>query len=596
MIKKPILKKIALIIFAATFAVIIPINNFAHARTSAEIAEEIRQQQEQLQNTINSLNQINQNISNYESAIVSTADGLPKVEAEIKKLEAEIEKNKSELSIIEQSKRLKELQKQAQELEQHETLKSSYIEWRMNGYSDIKLLIGEDNNYLKVEEYTNKVSGDQQKRLVETTNQLYEIGLDINDYNKKLEDLNKISAELAVKKQQLEQQMAYYQLLIASGKNEVTSLESSKKTIQSNISSLSDEQRAAMIREQEILNNNPGNGLSVACTKDGPSGTFKICGNGRDLIMGHGVGMSQYGARGAALQGWSANQILEFYYQGTQVVNWGLNQEISVKYCQGNPALAPFQEGCYYSGTYYGPVVTERVAFDEYLSGLGEMPASWPEESRKAQIIAARTYAARFTNNGDPNYPICLTVYCQVSYFRNGAAHEAALVQATKDLVVTYQGSLVETLYSADNNQGHGTADADTRFQNVWGDGTYTPHLTAVNDNAIANISRLFSWPHCQSIACGLWEWQTNSYTYANIEDMLNYEGYGYLVQQLGGIGGMNFIRDGSLRVKKVQFLGLNGQTFTLGGWWFKYYWNDWTSARQGTDYIYSQTYSISFN
>jgi len=43
-------------------------------------------------------------------------------------------------------------------------------------------------------------------------------------------------------------------------------------------------------------------------------GTLKITGRG----FGHGHGMSQYGAQGAALQGRSAKQIVEFYYPGTR--------------------------------------------------------------------------------------------------------------------------------------------------------------------------------------------------------------------------------------------------------------------------------------
>ena len=36
---------------------------------------------------------------------------------------------------------------------------------------------------------------------------------------------------------------------------------------------------------------------------------------------GHGIGLSQYGAQGQALEGRNATQILQFYYQGTSVAN-----------------------------------------------------------------------------------------------------------------------------------------------------------------------------------------------------------------------------------------------------------------------------------
>src|SRR5690242_7070936 len=42
-------------------------------------------------------------------------------------------------------------------------------------------------------------------------------------------------------------------------------------------------------------------------------GVFTLAGHG----FGHGHGMSQYGARGAAQSGLTATQILNFYYPGT---------------------------------------------------------------------------------------------------------------------------------------------------------------------------------------------------------------------------------------------------------------------------------------
>ena len=35
-----------------------------------------------------------------------------------------------------------------------------------------------------------------------------------------------------------------------------------------------------------------------------------------------------------------------------------------------------------------------RLGFEDYLLGLGEVPASWPMEAMRAQAVAARTYAA----------------------------------------------------------------------------------------------------------------------------------------------------------------------------------------------------------
>ena len=56
------------------------------------------------------------------------------------------------------------------------------------------------------------------------------------------------------------------------------------------------------------------------------SGAFKLVGHG----FGHGHGMSQYGAQGAALQGLTANQILAFYYPGTTVASYSGNVAVLI--------------------------------------------------------------------------------------------------------------------------------------------------------------------------------------------------------------------------------------------------------------------------
>jgi SpoIID/LytB domain protein len=58
---------------------------------------------------------------------------------------------------------------------------------------------------------------------------------------------------------------------------------------------------------------------AVASTSALPAGSVTVQMRGN----GHGHGMSQYGARGAALQGLSATQILAFYYQGAKLTTLG---------------------------------------------------------------------------------------------------------------------------------------------------------------------------------------------------------------------------------------------------------------------------------
>ena len=62
--------------------------------------------------------------------------------------------------------------------------------------------------------------------------------------------------------------------------------------------------------------------LAAPVTASAAPTTFTISGHG----YGHGVGMGQYGAQGYALQGWTHQQILAHYYQGTTLGPSGVAQ------------------------------------------------------------------------------------------------------------------------------------------------------------------------------------------------------------------------------------------------------------------------------
>ncbi|MBI2011488.1 hypothetical protein HYS91_01835 [Candidatus Daviesbacteria bacterium] len=121
----------------------------------------------------------------------------------------------------------------------------------------------------------------------------------------------------------------------------------------------------------------------------------------------HRNGMSQYGAKGRAQSGQSAEQILAAYYPGAS-----LNKSFSV------PATIEV------SG--FGTKAFE----DEYMKRIYEMPNSFPKEALKAQAVAARTYAIRQGGT------ICPTESCQVYKDSNkGGAWEEA-VNETKGWVL----------------------------------------------------------------------------------------------------------------------------------------------------------------
>lgn len=71
------------------------------------------------------------------------------------------------------------------------------------------------------------------------------------------------------------------------------------------------------------------------------SGTIPVTGKG----YGHGHGMSQYGARGAARQGLSHEKILAFYYPGTTLGTAGGNIRVRIVADSDGDTRAPFQDG-----------------------------------------------------------------------------------------------------------------------------------------------------------------------------------------------------------------------------------------------------------
>ncbi|HNQ31818.1 MAG TPA: SpoIID/LytB domain-containing protein [Candidatus Woesebacteria bacterium] len=113
----------------------------------------------------------------------------------------------------------------------------------------------------------------------------------------------------------------------------------------------------------------------------------------------HRNGMSQYGAKGRAEAGQSAEQILAHYYPGATLnKSYASPDTISV-------------DG-------YGM----RSFEDEYMKRIYEMPNSFPKEALKAQAVAARTYAIRRGGS------ICATESCQVYKDQNkGGAWEEAV-------------------------------------------------------------------------------------------------------------------------------------------------------------------------
>ncbi len=123
-----------------------------------------------------------------------------------------------------------------------------------------------------------------------------------------------------------------------------------------------------------------------------------------------------------------------------------------------------------------------QMELSDYLTGvlISEIPGSFHEEVKKAQAIVARTYALRRIGGTD-KHPgaVCTDSHCCQGYLEPDAfqdqqtvllAHQA--VEATENLVLTYEGELIDATYFSCS--GGMTEDAVA----VWG--SDVPYLQSV--------------------------------------------------------------------------------------------------------------------
>jgi SpoIID/LytB domain protein len=221
--------------------------------------------------------------------------------------------------------------------------------------------------------------------------------------------------------------------------------------------------------------------------------TFTFTGGG----WGHGVGMSQYGAKGRAEAGQSAAEILGAYYPGTQITGvgivavrvqltsspGGIGVEVvgpgtvtvngSQVYSAGQtftlaagsyadlngtvvrlPSLGNRYKDGRLSVTASGDVVV-ALEMQQYLNGLAEVPSSWSSEALKAQAIAGRTYALRKVQAPrTADYDIRSDTLDQVYAGYEKEAGQSGTrwtdaVAGTNGQIVSHNGGPAETFYSS---------------------------------------------------------------------------------------------------------------------------------------------------
>ena len=259
---------------------------------------------------------------------------------------------------------------------------------------------------------------------------------------------------------------------------------------------------------------------------------FVLTGGG----YGHGVGMAQYGALGQAQAGRSYEEILGFYYPGTELAKAPVTK-VRVLLVEGTkavrvasdipyrlqgakgkpidvepgtitfgPALKPVIAGKRVAlaapvtispgnGSqlrlgevpYRGQLVVDKIpggtlrvvntlGLDAYLLGVvpGEVPKEWPAEALKAQAVAARSYAVASLLKNKP-YDLYADVRSQVYRgFSGEAPTTTQAVRQTGGRILFYAGKVATTFYYS--SSGGRTASALDVF------GLDLPYLQATDD------------------------------------------------------------------------------------------------------------------
>lgn len=180
------------------------------------------------------------------------------------------------------------------------------------------------------------------------------------------------------------------------------------------------------------------------------------------------VGLNQWGARGRAEAGQSAQTILSAYYNADFTT--GYNSGINIRVTGTNE---------------YGQGFNDTWNIEDYLKHLYEIPGDWPMEALKAQAIAARSYALAYTNNGQG--AICPNQNCQVVKRELNSGNWQAAVKQTEGIVLTNGGQPIKAWFSSTHG-GYVFKSGEIG----WNDTSWTKHSTDIN-GGVSGFGDLFS-------------------------------------------------------------------------------------------------------
>jgi len=273
---------------------------------------------------------------------------------------------------------------------------------------------------------------------------IHQVGSEIKDLEEQKKNLEVTQKRLDILQKELDKQAAFF-------RKEIQGAKAYQQDLAGKIASLT-------ARQQEILNARSGSfttsvgdvpladdfNASIGFKAQAPADSFAVFSFG---AFTHRNGMSQYGAKARAESGQSVEDILKAYYP---------NAELKKDYSEPDSIDVQGQG---------------RMSFEgKYLKGISEMPPSWNKNALKAQAVAARTFALRYTSGGKTS--ICTTEACQV--YRNGdrGGDWNSAVDETKGWVLVEGDQPISAQYASSHGGYSNTAGWDTADKSNSGDWT----------------------------------------------------------------------------------------------------------------------------
>ncbi len=423
--------------------------------------EELQKAKEQKDANQKALDQLKALKAQYENSLVSmqqsyqsTKQQVAVTQESIKEKEAELEKVNAQIDETEKliNERLELM---------HEAIRQMYMQQAPGWLSHIfaaKTLKDLTKNliYKRAVTYSIKRDADNLGEQLQTIQDIREVLAKIKD------ELTIQKQELVAKQNALQGEISKTQSNLAAAQARMQDLNQALIGIDEKINQLTQKQRDILARKAAaaLASTSVGNiEIDEAAIEKSPPKDGKVYFSFWTYGYPHRVGLSQYGALGRAVAGQTADEIIKAYFKGVELQKWDAPKTITLT----DGRTLPFE--------------------DKYLLGIGEMPSCWGKPDRggieilKVQAIISRTYALKYTNNGQN--PICTTQQCQVYVGDskvNGLCGEywREAVESTRGIVITYQGEPIEAWYSI------GAGGFTLTTQQVWGG--YRPYSVSIAD------------------------------------------------------------------------------------------------------------------